>query len=340
MSNMNSNNLRVFKMSELMKMIRENKRLYLITSLIALVFGLVVSFSLPKTYKTKVMLSPETNSGSKSLGNLGAISSMLGSSLSMDEDAINPQYYPNVFRSTKFIVSLFDVQLESIDGKLKTNLYDYCKNHQERPWWSPDFGSKEEDTDTLRRKQLPGVYLTKEQDRIVEMIRDMLTCNYDTKNEFITITATTQDALISTELVDSVSKRLQSFIVEYRTSKARHDEEHIQKLFDEAAQRYKRARIKYANYSDAYDKLVLQSYITTRDELENQMQLEYTIYSQLAQQLQMAKGKVLEQTPVFAVIEPATVPLRKNGPKRMLIILGWLIVAFMGTSAWLYYKRC
>lgn len=340
MDNKHSNNLRDFRITEFIKTIRDHKRLYLITSLIALVFGLVVSFSIPKTYKTKIMLSPETNNGTRSLGNLGAISSVLGSSLSMDQDAINPQYYPNVFRSTKFIVSLFDIQLESIDGKLKTSLYDYCKNHQKKPWWNLEFGSKGEETDTLKRKQLPGVYLTKEQDRIADMIRDMLTCNYDTKNEFITITATTQDALISTELVDSVSKRLQSFIVEYRTSKARHDEEHIQKLFDEAAQRYKRARIKYANYSDAYDKLVLQSYITTRDELENQMQLEYTIYSQLAQQLQMAKGKVLEQTPVFAVIEPATVPLRKSSPKRMLIILGWLLVAFIGTTAWLYYKKC
>lgn len=340
MDNKHCNNLRDIRIKDILDVIREHKNLYIITSLIALVFGLVISFSIPKTYKTKVMLSPEINNGSRSLGNIGALSSMLGSNLNMEQDAINPQYYPNVLRSTKFIVSLFDIQLESIDGKLKTNLYDYCKKHQKKPWWSFDMGSKKEETDIIKSKQLPGVYLTKEQDRIADMIRDMLTCNYDTKNEFITITATTQDALISTELVDSVSKRLQSFIVEYRTSKARHDEEHIQKLFDEAAQRYKRARIKYANYSDAYDKLVLQSYITTRDELENQMQLEYTIYSQLAQQLQMAKGKVLEQTPVFAVIEPATVPLRKSSPKRMLIILGWLLVAFIGTTAWLYYKKC
>ena len=70
-----------------------------------------------------------------------------------------------------------------------------------------------------------------------------------------------------------------------------------------------------------------------------QLQLDFNIYSQLTQQMQVAEGKVLERTPVFAVIEAATVPLKKDSPKRMLIILAYLLIAIAGTTAWVLYKR-
>lgn len=342
-----NNNLSNMSIPEMLRIMYSHKKKYLISCGAAFLLGIIIAFSIPKQYQSKVMLSPETNNGNQSLGSLGSLTSMLGSNINMmGEDAINPQYYPNVMQSTKFIVSLFDIQLESTDGSLKTTLYDYCKNHQKYPWWSSLNPLKlvqkddEDEFDNVNKKKLlSGVYLTQKQSDIVDMIRDMLSCKCDPKDNFITITATTQDALISTELVDSASCRLQNFIIEYRTSKARHDLEYVQKLYTEASERYRRARIRYASFTDAYEKVVMQSYISQRDELENQMQLEYTIYSQLSQQLQAARGKVMEKTPVFAVIEPATVPLRKSSPKRILIILGWMIVAFIGTTGWVFFKK-
>ena len=338
-------NLSEMSIADMIKVMLKYKKLYLITCGIAFIFGLIISFSLPKQYKSRVMLSPETSDGNKSLGSLGSLTSLIGANINLlGQDAINPQYYPNVMQSTKFIVSLFDIKLESADGQLNVTLYDYCKNHQKQPWWSalnPTklFSNKQKEEGKLKKKLIPGVYLTQEEEDIVNDIRNMLTCKFNPQDEFITITANAQDPLISTELVDSASNRLQSFIIEYRTSKARHDKEYLQNLYNEAGERYQKARIQYANFFDSYEKAVLQSYVTRRDELENQMQLEYTIYSQLAQQLQMAKAKVMERTPVFAVIEPATVPLRKDSPKTMLIVIGWIMVAFIGTTSWIFLKR-
>ena len=335
---LNEMNIHDFK-----KVVVSQKKLYFTTCSIAIIIGLVVSFSIPKSYKSKVMLSPETSYSTKSFGNLGAITSMLGANINMGEDAINPQYYPNVLQSKKFLVSLFDIEVESIDGSIKTSLYDYCKNYQKEPWWSIQNPlkalSSKKQSEENNGKKMPTAYLTKEQSKIADMIKDMLTCNIDPKDGFITITATAQDPLISTELVDSVSNRLQQFIIEYRTSKARHDLNYIKKLYEEAEKKYKESRIRYARYSDSYSKVILKSYSTQEEELENQMQLDYNIYSQLAQQMQAAKGRVLERTPVFAVIEAATVPLKKDAPKRMLIMLAYFAIALMGTTAWILYKR-
>lgn len=46
------------------------------------------------------------------------------------------------------------------------------------------------------------------------------------------------------------------------------------------------------------------------------MNLAYQVYSQVAQQLQVARAKIQEEKPVFAVVEPATTPLEPSGTSR------------------------
>ena len=51
-----------------------------------------------------------------------------------------------------------------------------------------------------------------------------------------------------------------------------------------------------------------------------------------------AKAKVQERTPVFTVVQGAAVPIKASNPKRMLFVLGMLILAFFGTSFYLVRK--
>lgn len=49
------------------------------------------------------------------------------------------------------------------------------------------------------------------------------------------------------------------------------------------------------------------------------MSLAYQVYSQVASQLQVARAKVQEEKPVFAVVEPAVVPLDPSGTSKRYI---------------------
>lgn len=90
------------------------------------------------------------------------------------------------------------------------------------------------------------------------------------------------------------------------------------KLFKERQQEYYAAQKKYASYIDSHDNVILQSVRTEQERLQNDMGLAYQVYSQVATQLQMARAKVQEEKPVFAVVEPAVVPLKPSG-KGLLI---------------------
>ena len=80
------------------------------------------------------------------------------------------------------------------------------------------------------------------------------------------------------------------------------------------------AQKKYAEYVDAHDNLILHSVRAEQERLQNDMNLAYQVYSQVANQLQVARAKVQEEKPVFAVVEPSVVPLKPIQDNKKIIL--------------------
>ena len=123
---------------ELAGKIWAERRLVLKWCGIAVIVALVVAFSIPKEYTTTVMLAPEVEGGSRSLGGLSALAGMAGINVGAGEtsDALYPDLYPDIVSSVNFTTELFDVPVQDADGELNTNLYTYLMEEQRSPWWS------------------------------------------------------------------------------------------------------------------------------------------------------------------------------------------------------------
>ena len=132
-------------------------------------------------------------------------------------------------------------------------------------------------------------------------------------------------------MADSVALRLQQFITDYRTNKARIDYEYYKQLAMDAKHEYEKTRQMYANMADANSKVALRSVELKMEDMENDMQLKFNAYTALNTQMQAAKAKVQERTPAFTTLKGASVPVKPTGPKRMLFVLGMVILAAFGT---------
>ena len=130
------------------------------------------------------------------------------------------------------------------------------------------------------------------------------------------------------------AKRLQLFITEYRTNKARADYAYYSSLEQQLRGKYQTAQRKYAAYADSHQDLGLKSYETKLTDLENEMQNAFNAYTQMKQQVQMAEAKIQERTPVFTVVEDAYVPLRPTAPKKALMLAAFLFLSMTGTVAY------
>ena len=80
------------------------------------------------------------------------------------------------------------------------------------------------------------------------------------------------------------------------------------------------------------------SYRTEQERLKNEMTLTFNVYNTLAQKLEQDKLRVQEETPVYTVIEPATVPLKASSPKKALILVGFVFLALFGCIGYLFVK--
>ena len=225
--------------------------------------------------------------------------------------------------------------MKSLDGTINTTYYDYLATKQESPWWSKTmntvkswFAEKDTTTNANNNKVNP-FRLTKQQDRFARSIASKVSCTVDKKNYVISISVQDQDPLICATLTDTVQSRLQQFITEYRTSKARKDLEYYQRLCADAKSKYEKVRQTYGSYADANNDVILESYKLKENDLENEMQLLYNNYTALQGQVQQARAKLTLQTPAFTTLQSASVPLKPAGPKRMLFVLGMTVLAFI-----------
>jgi capsule polysaccharide export protein KpsE/RkpR len=305
------------------------------------VFGLLM-LCVPRYYKCEITLAPEYNDGS-SLGSFSSIASSLGINLgsSMGSDAISPSLYPDLVSSKEFLVSLFGVKVTTQDGKTSTDYYTYLTKHQDSPWWSTAIRKatravknifKPQKEEKFKAKDVSPFRLTEKQYMATEIINSKISCEVDQVSTIITLNVTDQDPLVCASIADSVREHLQLFITRYRTSKARNDMEYYSKLLKDSRREYDKAIAAYTAYADSHKDVIMQAYISQRDELENDMRMKFNVYTALQQQLESAKAKVQERTPAFTVLKCASVPIKPAGPKRVLMTLLVVMLVFGATA--------
>ena len=330
---------------KIFKDLLKHKKLYYKVLSVAFILAAIYAISLPNYYSCTVKLAPELGANVKAGGGLASLASSFGVNLGgaqQGADAINPMLYPDLMNSVDFKTSLFPVQVtRKEDGKTFV-YYDYLMNEQKAPWWSQAMKavfSMFNDQSSMVNEKVDPFKLTKEQTEIVKDIDKNVVCDVDKKTMVITINVTDQDPLICATLADSVKTRLQKFITDYRTSKARVDLDYNKKLYVEAKAKYEQARDVYARFSDSHRDVSSQSAQTKQADLQNEMQMKQQIYQQVVVQLQQAEMKVQQETPAFTTLQSATVPVRKTGPKRAQMCLIFLFLAFLGTTAYILHKE-
>lgn len=309
---------------------------------VGVVLGIIIALSIPKQYTVTVTLSPEMG-GDKASGGLASLaSSFLGGSTTSSNDALNVTLAPDIVASTPFVLELFNTRIQTLDGEQDTTLVTYL-DEQKQPWWgyiksAPSlaigaikslFTEEADTTATLNPFQL-----TEKEAAKVKGLRQSILAEVDKKTAMTTITVTLQDPKVTAIVADSVVAKLQQYIIDYRIKKAKEDCAYLEELYKERQQEYYNAQSKYAHYFDSNRNIALQSVRAEQERLQNDMNLAYQVYSQVAQQLQVARAKIQEEKPVFAVVEPATIPLQPSGISRKVIFAGIVFLVICVAGVW------
>jgi capsular polysaccharide biosynthesis protein len=267
---------------------------------------------------------------------------------SSSEDALTPELYPDVVKSTPFLLEVLGKKVTESKHGLTMTVAEYLSSYNKSTFSGL--------TEIFKGKPAPVAVpnvsssdskavlkLTKDQMDLANGLADIISLNVVSSSsggltgsggsKIITVSIELQDPAVSAQLADSVVGCLKNYIIAYNTGKAKKDLDFVRARFNEARDKYYAAQQALASHNDRNLNVITSSANMSKERLSTENQLASNIYNSMAQVMEQAKLKVQDQTPVFTVIEPAKVPLIKSKPKGVIIAMGLMFVgAFIGVG--------
>lgn len=321
----------------------------LIWAFCGLAFGIMIGLSIPKTYTAKALVAPELMTRSTMGSGLSTLASLAGVNMNnlALTDAMHPDLYPEIIKSTNFYIGLFDmpVTIERNKEVIDTDLYDYMVNYTSAPWWNWVLGlprlaldgvkslfvEKDELDDAEGHDIVDSLRLTKQQEMVVKALSKNVTASIEKKTFAISLRVTMQDRVVAAQLANLIIDHLKQFVLDYRTEKALENVAYYESLCEEAREDYLTAQRAYAYYADTHLGTPTQSSRIQLQQLQNEAQLKYQMYNMSAQNLLTSRAKVQQESPVLVVIQPGIAPHYGKPSKVKLGILWFIIAGAIGT---------
>lgn len=346
---MNSNLNNEIKIIDIINRIYCHRKFLIKISVVGFVIGVLISFSMPKEYRTIVKITPEQSLSNSNMQQIGSLASVVGLNIGNNgEDGLSPVLFPEIIKSTPFLISFKSIKLNGSNDDQNITLGEYLNDVVKKPLWAYVFGFPSAaitevskflfDNDECVQNQIGKLIILEPEDYdFLNSFASRISLHVDTKTGLITFETIMQDPLISAQVADTVVNKLQDYIINYKTGKSKKDLDYALRLFFDAKKRYEDAQIKYANYLDANKNIASASYAIEKSNLENEVSLTFGIYSNLAQQVEMSKAKVQQDTPVITILEPAKIPNKPDGPRRIIIILFFVVLSIIFGIASLFF---
>jgi len=334
------------RLSDIWQFLLGNRRRILMGAAFGLLIGALYAFSKPNQYSAEVTVMPEIQAKSMSgLGGLGSLAGIAGINLDnlSASDAIRPDLYPNVLQSVPFALELLKQPVYAQKLQAQMPLQEFIRRTGEAGpggWIKRLFG---QGTGTAEERADPknfskAIQVTKAQSELIKQVLLTTSATYEKKSGILTIVAEQPDPVVAATVARLSLEYLTKYVTVYRTEKARKQVDFLTDQVRNAQKRYQSTEFALSAYRDRNRSLFLNTAKIEEQRLQADYILAQSVYNDLSKQLEQAKIKVQEETPVFKTLEPPTVPLKKSGPKRTVIMAVFAVLGGVVTLAYLFFK--
>jgi len=350
---------------ELAKHIWENRSTIYKFVAVGIVLGLAVALLSPVEYQSGATLMPEVQSSqggaSRLLQQYGGLLGLGGGSVDLDsETSIPPMLYPQIVRSLPFQLQLLNTEVEFAEFGTTTTVYNFFDEV-----YTPSVFSyvteytvglhgkviglfkEEEAPRPLPRGLEPDevVSVTKDQMKIIEKMRERVTVSLNEESGVINLSVEMPDPNASAQIAKTSIGLIREYVTNYRTRKAEQDLQFAREQLQTAKAVFEDAQNRLAEFRDGNVNLATARAQTELQRLQSEYDLSFNVYNTLAQQVEQAKLKVQEQTPVVSLLQPVQVPVDDETSGAMVLIvfvmlsgivsIGWIfIIYFMNQNSW------
>ncbi|PKP12236.1 MAG: hypothetical protein CVU08_11590 [Bacteroidetes bacterium HGW-Bacteroidetes-3] len=313
--------------------------------MIFMAIGLFIAIFSPKEFTASTTMVPASDS-KKIGGNLSGLASLAGINLGSmgGEGGISPTLYPQIVNSIPFQKELLQTPL-TIEGQSKkvtyanyyTNIYSpgllgVLKKYTiglpgiiikaiKGKTVIPSVGTERSRSEVEGINQL--LTISDDENELIKQLSNQLSLDVNNKDGYVSLAATMPEAVPSAELTQRAQELLQQYIINFKIQKSSESLKFIQDRYAEKETAFKDAQQQLARFRDRNQFVNTALAQTTLERLQSEKDLAQGVYSELAKQLETQQIQVKEDTPVFTVLKPVSVPIEKSKPNRPLILIIW-----------------
>ena len=296
------------------------------------------------------------NQGKSVSGSLGGLASLAGINLGGGTSGaeISPELYPQIVNSIPFQLELLNTPL-TIEGQEQSISYkDYYENV-----YSPGLLSNikkytiglpgvllsllKSDVKEIENNNVPQenqiIRISEEENELIEELESQVSLAVNAKEGFVSISVTFPEATASAELALKAQNLLQDYALKFKTQKSLEQLSYIEDRYTEKQQEFNKIKIALARFQDENSGINTALGKTKLLQLQSDYDLVFSVYSELAKQLETQRLQVKQDTPLFTVLKPVTTPIQKSGPKRALILVVYLFLGFVLSLGYVLGKK-
>lgn len=342
----------------LAKTIWNGRKKIIIITVVFMILGFFVAILSPKEYTASTTIVPQLSDSKSKLGGLSSLAAMAGFNIDMNLQAteLSPLIYPEIVQSVPFQLELMETSYTFKDVDHPVSLFEYFMNYSK-----PDVLSvvkkytvglpfvilgalkpeKQESAPAVSGDVLleNPIALTEDQEKIRKFLSEKITLDANEKQGYLVLSVISFDPTLAAQVAHKAQELLQKYITEFKIKKATAQLKFIEERYTEKKKDFENAQIKLAAFNDRNKNVTSAVARTEEVRLQNEYELAFQVYSQLAQQLEQAQIKVKEDTPVFSVVKPVTVPIEKSKPNRPMILVIWTFLGGILGVGWIFGRQ-
>ena len=342
-------------LKEIIAKVWYSRKFILICTGIFLLLGIFIAFASPVSYTAGCTLVPQL--GKKEGSNLGGLASMMGVNLGspMTGETLSPAVYPQIINSVPFCMEIMEtpIVVKESNGAPIT-LYEYYTDKRYRP--ANVISSIKKYTiglpglliSSMRSDSEPVVYsdtvtgkvivLSKDERRVIKAIQGNIQFESNPKDGYVTLGYSFAEPQPTAVIAQNMYSTLEKQVKNYKSQKQLDNLAFVEESYERARKDFVEKQTRLAAFQDANRDLASAMARTTERRLNSEYDVAYTVYNELAKQLEQAKISVKESTPVLTVIDPVVVPHQKSAPRRSLILIAFLFLGAVVSVGWVFAK--
>ena len=294
-------------------------------------------------------------------------------------DEINIMLYPDIIYSTPAMYNLIYEEIDAPNIEGKVTVKDYMLEHQTTSTLAKVTGTflkytvhlpvtilsglqdliswvfsgktvDEQEFEEARQEaatgtsELPGVEdtrfrLTYDEWNFMSGMEDRIKTNHVTDTGLFSIEVQMPDPEVSAQVAESIIEYLTEYIIEYRTERLVRNLNFIEERYDEIEEEFLEAQKALAEFRDRNINIATARARSEEQRLESEYSLKFDLYTGIAQQKEDAKFQLMQETPVFKVLEPVSVPTTRSSPQRALMVILYTGLGFVFSLIYIYVKN-